>query len=355
MKRKYYFLLFLFCILLLQIIGCSKEENKTEQPILNDEVPSLSEYKKIHGILESSFVYMDYDKIKAFKSEEKCIDNAMISDRIDRILRYNYDLVENQDSIIYDGNAVTVDCVIEDLSRQEIYTDDGIIVLVGAGFFDSSIESEIIGRKVGDTITIDAKRLENKFFSNSPGERVIVKIRKVGTYEDKEKKSNFLKEQGFSSFNDFYKYLYEMKVCELEYEYYSEQSACFFKMMVDNSRFDIVKEELENYSLQIIQDYEYEAQSFNMTLENYYEAVLQKGKSEFFIFCTEEAEFEIKKLLAIEELSKHFSIYVEPEDYAEFCETNNINENDETGRIDAGYYCLLDKVVRYFVDNNQGN
>ena len=192
--------------------------------------------------------------------------------------------------------------------------------------------------------------MENTIFTVFSDASVVVKIKKVEVYEEKEETSKFLQEQGFSSFRDFYKYLYEMKVNELEYEYYAEQSILFYKTVMRNSKFNIVKEELENYSLQIVQDYEYEAQSFNMTLENYYDAVLQKNKTEFFIFCSEEAEFEIKKMLAIEELSKQFSIYVEPEVYTKFCQTNNINENDETGRIDAGYYCLLDQVTRYFID-----
>lgn len=129
--------------------------------------------------------------------------------------------------------------------HNTIYHDDNIVVIVGSGHFDPFIENRLIGITAGELLTVPINALSNVRYKTIQESVLSAKIVAVYRYTEEEDTADFLKQQNFSSFSDFYDYLFKLKRDELTYESFVEEKDAFFNAAFDKCTFSISEEDLK--------------------------------------------------------------------------------------------------------------
>ncbi len=101
------------------------------------------------------------------------------------------------------------------------------------------------------------------------------------------------------------KYLYLIKQNEL----YLSHKTDFLNSVISSSVFSLNEEDILRHSAYIVKSYEQIAQSFNMSLEEYYSAQ-NYSKDQFYTQCYNEAEHDIKQYIIVGTLAERYSITV---------------------------------------------
>ena len=105
------------------------------------------------------------------------------------------------------------------------------------------------------------------------------------------------------------KYLYLVKQNEL---YFSHKTD-FINSIINSSVFSLNEEDILRHSAYIVKSYEQMAQSFNMSLEEYYSAQ-NYSKDQFYTMCYNEAEHDIKQYIIVGTLAERYSITITDEE-----------------------------------------
>ena len=136
------------------------------------------------------------------------------------------------------------------------------------------------------------------------------------------------------------RYLYLIKQNEL----YLSHKTDFLNSVISSSVFSLNEEDILRHSAYIVKSYEQIAQSFNVSLEEYYSAY-NYSKEQFYTRCYNEAEHDIKQYIIVGALAERYSITVTDEELCDEYEKYGyddayIEENKE--RISYINYLLLE-------------
>lgn len=106
---------------------------------------------------------------------------------------------------------------------------------------------------------------------------------------------------------------------------------------------------MKKISLQIVNEYKQTAESFNISIEEYYTTLLNLDRDGFFLMCTESAEHQIKSAFVVGALAKNKNITVPDSALDKYFFDNKIVNIDESNYITAKYNCLETEVVKQFI------
>lgn len=171
-------------------------------------------------------------------------------------------------------------------------------MVVGTGNYDIQLEEELIGRKVRTPFWVSIIPQNSDKEDSYDFNITIESINYFQTYEldDEFVKNNF----GLANVDEFY---HKCK-CDLlsEKNKHNKENAEkeLLNQIADNSSIYVNRDELLQYSLTIVEDYEQLADIHNMGLEDYVKGVLGLNDIDsFYDMCYKEAEQEIKRYIVI--------------------------------------------------------
>ncbi len=324
------------------IVGCSAD------PIEISEI--VSDYLALCDIENSSLISIDYKGINEYTVGTNDVKFSEISKRIDEVLGYYFKRQPCGDHKIANGDAVSLKIKIVDTAENQVYGDDNAVVIVGSGHFDSYIEKRLVGMNVGEALTVPVDALSNDCYKTVKEAVLSAEIVSIYQYTEEEDTADFLAQQNFSSFSDFYDYLFEIKQAELTYENFVKEKDAFFKAAFDKCTFSISKEDLKNCSLQTVIKHKEAAKSLDMPLDAYYNDILNiTDEDAFFVMCTKSASYEIKKYLVIGALASGEKICVSDEVFDKFCSENQLDTSDTKVMAAARCYCLENEVLKKYI------
>lgn len=339
---KYFTKIIVLIIICSMIAGCSTA------PIEISEV--VSDYLTLCNIESSSLINIDYKGINKYTPSVSNVKFSEISKRIDEVLEYYFKRQPCSDHKIVSGDAVSLNIEITDSSDNQIYCDDNAVVIVGFGRFDSLIEELLIGMTPGEVLTVSADALSNDCFKTVKEGVLSAEIVSIYQYTEEEGTADFLTQQNYSSFSDFYDYLFEKKQAELRYEGFVKEKDTFFKAAFEKCTFSISEEDLKNCSLETVLKHKDIADSLDMPLDAYYTEFLNiTDEDAFFVMCTKSASYEIKKYLVIGALAAQEEIYVSDEYFDTFCSENQIDTSNTKAMAAARCYCLENAVLKKYI------
>ncbi len=327
----------------IMIAGCSA------RPIEINEI--IRDYLALCNVENSRLTSMDYKGISEYTVSTTDIKFSEISKRIDEVLEYYFKRQSCDGHKIISGDAVSLNIEIADTTGTSIYRDDNVVVIVGSGHFDSFIEQRLIGMTAGELFTVPIDALSYDCYKADQEAILTAKIISVYQYTEEDDTADFLKQQNFSSFSDFYDYLFKLKRDELTYESFVEEKDAFFNAAFDKCTFSISEEDLKKCSLQTVIKHKESAESLDMPLDAYYTEMLNiTDEDAFFVMCTKSASYEIKKYLVIGALASREKIYVSDEAFDTFCSKNQLDRNDTKVIAAAKCYCLENEVLKKYIN-----
>lgn len=330
-------------VIVICITGCSLNNAQLSvNPIATTYLTQLN-------VQNSKINTINYDKISSFKNAPPSRDLTYISGNIDEVLEPFYSINVLQNRKISNRDFVVLELELLNKEDMLIFIDKTAKLLIGAGLFDEKIESNLVGCRINKSYVFDATDKVKKFYNIFDVDKIIIKPQSILQYKEGIDTKTLLDENGFSSLDEFYVYLFNMKVGEHDFEKNSSIKDNFIKYAVNNCTFTIPYDDLKNYSDTILREHMNTAESLGVTIDEYYTNVLSLNEEEFFKMCADSAEMEIKKCLMIGALSQYFGVNVTDELFSEFCQKNEINASDEISQTIAGYLCLESLVISRFV------
>lgn len=313
----------------------------------NVEVGNVAlSYLNSLNVNESKLTDIDYEGISKYEPLSTKANLAYVSSSIDEVLEPFYEF-QNGDSAVVEGNIVLWGCEIYNSNNSLIHTEKDAKILVGSFVFER-LEQEMISKNIGDKLVISPDESLCDFWGITDSCSVEVSIAGILKYVEKDKTGDFLDEQGFDSFVDFYNYLFDMKVAEYEYEQNSKIADEFLDFAVGKSSFYISEDDLKNNTQQVVKENIDTATSLGITIEEYYTSLLSLDEDGFYLMCAETAEKEIKKALVIGALSQYNNIQVEKSAFDDYCSRNNVDTGDLASRSIVEYYCLKSAVIKKY-------
>lgn len=325
-------------IFVLLLSGCTKR---------NIEVGNVAlSYLNSLNVNKSKLIDIDYDEISKYEPLTINADLAYVSSSIDEVLEPFYEF-QKSDNAVAEGDIVLWNCEIHNSSNALIHAEKDAKVLVGSSNFER-LEQKMISKNIGDEFVISPDKSLCDFWGIADSCSVKVSVAGILKYVEKAETGDFLDEQGFASFVDFYNYLFNMKVAEHEYEQDSKIVDEFLDFVVGKSRFYISEDDLKNYTQQIVKENIDTATSFGITIDEYYTNFLSLDEDGFYLMCAETAEKEIQNALVIGALSQHNNIQVEKSAFDDYCSRNNVDTDDLISRAIVEYYCLKSAVIKKY-------
>ncbi len=221
--------------------------------------------------------------------------------------------------------------------------------MIGSELFDKDIENALVGQSVNEAYDFNASNTVKELYNISDLKTISIEPQSIIQYTEDSSNKKFLDENGFSTLSEFYKYLFEVKVAEQDFEQNLSIKDDFIKYAIDKCTFTISSDDLMNYSKQVFNEHLQSAESLGINIDEYYTNILSLDEKEFFTLCADSAEQEIKKCLMIGALSQQYNIDVSDDYLTTFCENNDIDMSDSVSVIYARYLCLESIVLSEFV------
>lgn len=300
----------------------------TVSPIQIDN--NVKEILSENNIEKSNIQSIDYDSIAACLNSDFAANDSLsrVSDYIDEVIEADFDYYKSQHSLIESNDIAIVDCYIYDNNNQCIYEGKNIKIFVGFNCFDTIIETELLGKHIGDAVTISSSKCTNEILTDyidTDIKFIVTDIKNI----DIKPGSEILNNEDFHTLPEYYEYLYSIKLDEIKMENKNQLKQDFFEKAINECAFELDYDEVKAYTHQIVSSYKSSYSSFGMTLEDYYNGILGLTEEEFFNQCTEEAIYEIKKYLLVGAISSYYNLTPSDDELCDYFKSKNISENEK--------------------------
>lgn len=289
--------LFVFC-------ACS---NKYEDYAIPDCTKRYMEYC---GISTYNIQKLgNYEKLRLEVADVSVSDREISDNIADLLESYAYtEPVEDRITVV-DGDFVTISYEVYE-GKNLINNVSGDMLKVGAGYYNEDIESELVGKNIGDTFEIiinDVTDNKEKILNVT-----VNSIQKFVTFSLQDE--NFLNNVlGYSSEDELKNAVKEQIRQTKESEAQSEAEHKLLLKIIDDSDIEFNEKEVAEYAKQQVELYEQIASANNLSLEEYYTQNLKLNIEEFYQKCYNDAEEELAEELVIGAIAELENIQVEDE------------------------------------------
>lgn len=327
------------CAFLASLSACGERAPKVNEASLS--------LLKSRGVTDSRITDADDEFFESFHAHQRTFRFWWVYDLETNVLNAHYRFEEEQKAKVSPGDAVKIHVVIEsdDLTAEE--RERECIIPLGTEVFNREAERTLIGAAVGDIKTVVLSDDGIGGYPQTKGCRATFTILSVGKYVTTEEGKEHLRQNGYASFEEFYKAIFKAGHTGEAYVEYSEERALFFENAAKACKFEITEDDLKNYSVRVINDFEGTAESLGFSPDEFYEIGMGMTKYDYITYSVGEAEKQIQSVLIVGMIAMKKGIEVSDEEAESFRREYNYPD-DEVGRTEAAYYCLEKKVLEEF-------
>ena len=266
---------------------------------------------------------------------------------------YMLEELEKYAEILWDESKTTVETgdVVE-LSLA-FYNGDELLerkslqqLVVGTGYYEFSvIEEALVGKSSSESFTVMIPAEDVGYSANYGDLSVEVTINHIGAYETKElNDETVFCLYGYENV-EAYRAACLSQLERSEYRQFEEQKEQeALRGLCDLCRFKIDENEIADYALNYVSQYEQLAYIYGMDLEQYYcDALKCSDEDAFFAYCYTEALYDIETILAVDAAYAGLDQSITDTMLQEYAETNGMTletlQEDET-LLNYAYYNL---------------
>jgi len=122
--------------------------------------------------------------------------------------------------------------------------------------------------------------------------------------------------------------------------------------VIDQSCYDINKEQVTDYSVNIVENYRYLAYMYGCSLEEYYTNNMGLTEDEFYEKCYEEGEYDTKCMYTIGAIAYAEDIKVSDDEYSNYLEQSGYKQTelDSITKESIIYHLLNEKIKNLFTE-----
>lgn len=279
--------------------------------------------------------------------EEELGENATYTDITDRA-------AQNKDYVTFDYSAAVDGKEVEDC------TDTDYEIQLGNEEFNEAVEAEMIGKKVGESFTVDTEIPDDLSTTNAGDKGTFtIKITKIQEEDIPELNLDYVKDNtDYNSIEEYKKGVKESVISTKKSDYYDQIVQELLQNTVDNSKFkeDYPQDLYDTCEADINDSIDSNAEMFGMEREdllaNLYGMTEEDVKNEILN--------EVHSRLVIYAIAQKEALFLTDEEYTEYAE--NICEEydydsiealeEECGKEMIVYQGVYDKVMSFLFDKS---
>ena len=246
----------------------------------------------------------------------KNIPTDITQDEIDEYIKTDLESHERnvklKRNIIHKNDVVNVQYTVE--CEGEIVnkiSDESF--MIGAGKYNEQIENALIGKNINKEIVFDIKVPENDSNTKFAGKIETIHMKVKSLYKVKSCKltKKFVKDNyNLNSIEEYYKYVNTILQEQKENENYRNININILNTVCECYDLEIDKEDVADYSVDIVNKYKEYAYIDGISLETYINNVLNMSQEEFYQMCYDEGLKELKSIIVIGAIAEEEKIYV---------------------------------------------
>lgn len=295
---------------------------------------------------------------------ENDITEEDIEQEVLNFVQYESDMlpVTNRD-IVEDGDFVVVDYVgLVDGKEFDYSTVKDYELHIGSDEFIEGFDAQLMGKKVGETVTVKVTIPESFPQSDIIGKdaEFTVTIKGIGIREYTDEFVAYNTE--YNTTDEYNEYLYEGLQENKEYEYQSAIDDQILEQIVTNSTFHSVNQsEINAKEEEMLETYKSAASYYDLDLESFVTSSFGMTMDEFDKEVKYFAELYVKESYVLAEIAKVEGIELTNEEYLNLIEEAALNYGYESsealveqngGREVVEKALLEEKVLRFLRDHS---
>ncbi len=291
--------------------GCTQGDNSVVRENREETICEIDSdvkaYLKTLNVTKSTLVkYPKYENIK-----KECfilVDDLKVSVSEEEIEQFVKEMLESQSELVKIKGRKTVRK--GDFARVNYRTyykgklrseREGEIIKVGSGNYDKAFEEILTGLAVGKTYKRKMKVPDDSIYKEMAGKTVTVSftIESINNYVIPELNDEFVqRELDCNSVEEFYKKQRKRAEKEKKQIVYKDKTDALFDKITSQCEFEMDKEEIADYAVHFVYDYEQLAYVQDISLEQY---AKKNGMTldELYQNCYEMSEKYIKRVLFV--------------------------------------------------------
>ena len=337
------------CFFLVVMVSCIILIARDDSAIaLPKEIKTILEQKGINSY--------EVNELCDYPKSEVNVEEAIVTD--DELEAYVYMQVESFAEIIpvtdreyvEQGDVIYLSYMVYHNGRLINYVQSDNMI-VGTGNYDIQLEQELVGKKVRTPFWVSINPQSSDEESSYDFNITIESINYFKTYEldDEFVKTNF----GLANVDEFYRKCKEDLIAEKSRYNQEKAEKELLNQIAGDSSIYVNRDEVLQYSLTFVEEYEQLADIHNMELEDYVKQVMELGDMDsFYDMCYDEAEQEIKRYIVIGAIFEEQEGGITETDIQNKCLELGVEYdevcNDEYSKETIVYYIMKDKVLERF-------
>ncbi len=298
-----------------------------------------AEYLCACSVTGSTIDTIDYDAVSSYDCSSPTRNLTYISESIDDFLEFAYDSILSSNGIIENGDVVEFKLELLNESGEAILTDENAKLLIGMGCLDKETEENLIGNTLNGTYTFDASDGLKTFYNVPTAEKAVITPVGIYQYIENDNTSVYLSKNGFTDFNDLYKYFFDSELEAQAAEANTEAKESFMNYVIENCTFTVSNDDLNSFAEIVPKQNSQPSDDSDTPIDEY----------AFTAFGSDSVKYKIEKCLAIGALSQHFKIDIDDDDIKEFCSEYDLDYSDSATASYAGYLSLEQLVISEFI------
>ncbi len=336
------------CIVLLVILSliiCIVIYKNNEVCLIHDAINKKLDNELIYN---SCIIKLgDYKNVKCINIDYELLDEEF-NQRVEYILDSYNELVQLPDITIDSDDIVSIDIKIEN-NDNIVYQEKDVILNLEKFLYDEVLKEFIISCKVKDNCMFNWTVPKEEKYGDIAGNKVDVYINVNCIYEyiEYELNDEFIRQKlGYDNVEQFENILRSEMEKEGRERAYIKESYDALNNIVAGSKFNIDRDEIVEYAINFVEQYNDIAQISNMSFFDYGKENYDFTEDEFYDYCYNEAEMEIKQYLVIGAIAKQNNIEITDKMLQDYYKKHKIDEKviDDNYKNEIECQILTDKV-----------
>lgn len=325
---------------------------------------SSEKYNTIDAGLESKITELAQYKGLSYELAEVTVTDEEVEEEMQMELSWYGSYEKIPDKTVAE-NGDTVNISFKGTMNGEEFeggTSESYDLTLGDGEMIEGFEEAIIGKNVGDTVTVDLVFPEDYFDEEAAGQNVTFEItlNQIEEYVEPELTDEFVKENLEYENIEAFREATKNNLVESGMETVEEDARnAMLEEIVNNSKFELVEEEVSQYREEMIAEYQSYAEMYGMSYGDFLEMFMGTTEEAFEEESKGMAEDSIKTILIYQAIIDKENLGVTEKEYQKA--VKEMMEEDEYGSVEefeADYDkmstisdMLYDKVMNFIVEN----
>lgn len=328
---------------------------------------SSEKYNTIDASLESKITELAQYKGLSYAPAQVTVTDEEVEEEMEMELSWygTYEKIPDK-TVAEEGDTVNI-AFKGTINGEEFEggTSEGYDLILGTGEMIEGFEEAIIGKNVGDTVTVDLVFPEDYFDEEAAGQNVTFEItlNQIEEYVEPELTDEFVKENLEYENVEAFREATRNNLVESGMETADEDARnALMEEIIDNSKFELVEEEVSQYREELIAEYQSYAEMYGMSYGDLLEMFMGTTEEAFEEESKGMAENSIKTILIYQAIIDKENLGVTEKEYQKKVkEMAKEYEYDSVEEFEADYdkpsiieEMLYEKVMDFIIENAKG-